>query len=107
VVVVVNVLAIANIPRTVFTDKPGQAFLSSCLTIVALVALFGIALWPDLVAARNDPANSLSVYRAASSDKTLRIMFIIACLGMPLVLTYTFAVYWTFRRRVEIGPQSY
>jgi cytochrome d ubiquinol oxidase subunit II len=106
-IVVLNVLAIANIPRTVFADKPGQAFASSCLAIVALVALFGIALWPNLVAARNNPANSLSVYRAASSDKTLRIMFVIACLGMPLVLTYTLTVYWTFRRRVQIGPHSY
>jgi cytochrome bd-type quinol oxidase subunit 2 len=44
---------------------------------------------------------------AAAGGKTLRIMFIIACLGMPLVLTYTFAGYWTFRRRVQIGPHGY
>jgi len=106
-VVVLNVLAVANIPRTVFADKPGQAFASSCLTIIAMVFLFGIALWPNLVTASNNPANSLSIYRAASSPRTLRIMFIIACIGMPLVLAYTTIVYWTFRRRVEIGPHSY
>jgi cytochrome bd ubiquinol oxidase subunit II len=47
---------------------------------------------------------SLTIYRAASSEKTLGIMFLIALIGMPLVLTYTTIVYWTFRRRVEIGP---
>ena len=106
-IVVVNVLAIANIPRTVFADRPGQAFLSSCAAIVALVALFSIALWPNLITASNNPANSLTVYRAASSRKTLTIMLVIALIGMPLVLTYTATVYWTFRRRVEIGRHSY
>jgi cytochrome bd ubiquinol oxidase subunit II len=105
--VVLSVLAIANIPRAAFHARPGQAFLSSCVTIVCLVALFSTALWPNLVAARNDPAFSLSVYRASSSDKTLKTMLIIACIGMPLVLVYTTAVYWTFRRRVELGPHSY
>jgi cytochrome d ubiquinol oxidase subunit II len=106
-VVVINVLAVANIPRTVHADKPGQAFFSSCVTIIALVTLFSIALWPNLVTARNNPEFSLTIYRAASSPKTLGIMLVIALIGMPLVLAYTAIVYWTFRRRVEIGPQSY
>jgi cytochrome bd ubiquinol oxidase subunit II len=107
VFVISSVLAIANIPRSVFHDQPRRAFLSSCITIISLVCLFSVALWPNLVAASNDPARNLSIYRAASSPKTLQIMLIIACIGMPLVLTYTTAVYWTFRHRVQIGPHSY
>ena len=106
-IVVLNVLVIANIPRTVFANKPGQAFLSSVVTIVALVTLFGIALWPNLVTAQNDPTHSLTVYRSASSSKTLGIMLLFASIGMPLVLTYTTIVYWTFRHRVEMGPIHY
>ena len=106
-VVVIDVLAIANIPREVFAKHPGRAFISSCVAIIGLVALFSMALWPNLITASNDPANSLSVYRAASSRKTLGIMLVIALIGMPLALTYTTAVYWTFRRRVEIGRDSY
>jgi cytochrome bd ubiquinol oxidase subunit II len=105
--VVANVLAIANIPRSTFRNAPGRAFLSSCATIAALVALFGLALWPNLVAAGNDPARSLTIYNAASSEKTLTIMLVIALVGIPLALTYTGIVYWTFRRRVEIGDHSY
>lgn len=107
VIVVINVLAVANIPRTVFADRPGQAFASSCLTIIALVSLFSLALWPNLVTASNLADNSLTIFNAASSHKTLFIMLIIALIGMPLVLTYTAAVYWTFRRRVELGEHSY
>lgn len=106
-VVILNVLAVANIPRTVSSDKARQAFFSSAVTIVALVTLFSIALWPNLVTARNDPAFSLTVFRAASSAKTLSIMLIIACIGMPLVLTYTTIVYWTFRRRVDAASLHY
>jgi len=91
----------------VAADKPGRAFLSSGAAILALVGLFGIALWPNLVTASNEPANSLSVYRAASSERTLGNMLIIACIGIPLVLAYTLVVYWTFRRRVDPGPQGY
>ena len=99
--VVVNVLAIANIPRATFLNKMGEAFVSSCAAIATLVALLGIALWPNLVTARNDPSYSITVYRAASSSKTLATMLIIAIIGIPLVLTYTAIVYWTFRRRVD------
>lgn len=106
-VVVLNVLAVANIPRCVIADKALQAFASSCVTIIALVTLFSIALWPNLVTASNNADYSLSIYRAASSTKTLGIMLVIACIGMPLIVTYTSIIYWTFRRRVEIGPHSY
>ncbi|MDY7108495.1 MAG: cytochrome d ubiquinol oxidase subunit II, partial [Planctomycetota bacterium] len=75
--------------------------------IVALICLFSLALWPNLVTASNAVENSLTIGRAASSEKTLSIMLIIAIIGMPLVLTYTAAIYWTFRGKVEIGEQSY
>jgi cytochrome d ubiquinol oxidase subunit II len=106
-VVVINVLAIANIPRSIYAGKPGAAFLSSCITILALVFLFSLALWPNLLRASNDLSNSLTIFRAASSRDTLMIMFIIACIGLPFVLAYTTAVYWTFRGRVEIGEHAY
>jgi cytochrome d ubiquinol oxidase subunit II len=106
-IVVANVLAIANIPRAIHAGRPGQAFVSSCVTIVALICLFSLALWPNLVTASNAAENSLTIGRAASSEKTLRIMLIIAIIGMPLVLAYTAAIYWTFRGKVEIGEGSY
>ncbi|MFQ5807002.1 MAG: cytochrome d ubiquinol oxidase subunit II [Phycisphaerae bacterium] len=107
VVVVLNVLAIANIPRAIFQNRPGDAFISSCCTIAAFVFLFMIALYPNLIASSLDPDWSLTIYKAASSQKTLRIMAIIAFLGMPFVLAYTTIVYWVFRGKVELGKFSY
>ena len=106
-VVLLNVLAIANIPRAIWLKKPGYAFLSSCATIVAFVSLLGIALFPNLVTSRPDPSLSLTIYTAASSQKTLSIMLWIAILGMPFVLAYTTVIYWVFRGKVKLSEHSY
>jgi len=102
VVVGISVLALGNVPRSLFVNRDGQAFLSSCFLVVNLVLLVGVALYPNLVPAINDPAHSLDIYDAASSDTTLGIMALIAGLGMPFVVAYTAVVYWTFRHRVEM-----
>ena len=105
--VVANVLAIANVPRALFLKRYGQAFVSTTTTIVCMTALFGLALFPNLVTASNDPARSLTIFTAASSPKTLLIGLWIVILGMPFVLAYTAVVYWTFRGKVELGEHSY
>lgn len=107
VVVVLNVFAIANIPRAIFLGKPFYAFISSSCTIAALTFLFGFALFPNLVVSTLDPAWSLTIYNAASSEKTLSIMQIIAFIGMPFVLAYTIVVYWIFKGKVKLGKFSY
>ena len=78
---------------------------SGIMGSIAFVSAYKNA--PNMVTASNDPANSLTIYNAASSPKTLWIMFVIALIGMPFVLSYTIAVYWTFRGRVELGEHSY
>lgn len=107
VAVVLNVLAIANIPRAIFQGRPFYAFLSSAATIAAFTGLFGIALFPNLIVSSLDPAWSLTIYSAASSQQTLAIMRNIALLGMPFVLAYTTVVYWVFRGKVQLGRFSY
>jgi len=107
VIVLFNVLAIANIPRAIYLRRPGYAFLSSSATIAALVCLLGMALYPNLVTSQPDPANSLTIYNAASSQKTLAIMALIAAIGLPFVLSYTAIVYWTFRGKVKLEKHSY
>jgi cytochrome d ubiquinol oxidase subunit II len=106
-VVAVSILAVGNVPRAVFLGKPMQAFLSSAVTIAALLALVGVALFPNLVTSSPVAANSLTIYNAASSPKTLGIMAIIAAVGLPFVFAYTAAIYWTFRGKVELGDHSY
>lgn len=102
-----NILAIANIPRALSKNRDFEAFLSSAAAIGLLMALFGIGMFPDLVPSTLDPRFSLTIYNAASSQKTLLIMLTIALIGMPLVVAYTASIYWIFRGKVRIETTSY
>jgi len=105
--VLANMLAIANIPREFHHGRDRRAFLSSCAAMISLMALFGLNMYPNLVYSLPNPENSLTIYNAASSPKTLGIMLIIACIGMPLVIAYTVSIYWIFRGKVKMDRTSY
>ncbi len=107
IVPLLNMLAIANIPREIYHGRDWRAFLSSSCAILFLLALFGIGMFPNMIFSNPNPANSLNIYNAASSPKTLRIMLIIAALGVPAVLAYTASIYWIFRGKVKIDSSSY
>ncbi len=107
IVPIANMLAIANIPREIHKGRDFRAFLSSCAAMAALMALFGLDMYPHLILSNPDPANSLTIYNAASSGKTLGIMGVIALIGMPLVLAYTASIYWIFRGKVKLDEGSY
>src|SRR5262245_23125047 len=106
VVPLLNVLAIANVPRAIYHGRPFDAFLSSSAAIAAFTFLFGAALFPNLITSSEGAAYSLTVSRAASSEKTLEIMQLVAALGLPFVLAYTATIYWVFRGKVNITPAS-
>ena len=102
-----NVLAIANIPREVFRGNEFRAFLSSCVAMILLMALFGIGLYPNMIFSSPIAEHSLTIYNAASSAKTHTIMLIIAIIGMPIVIAYTISIYWVFRGKTSLDAASY
>jgi cytochrome d ubiquinol oxidase subunit II len=106
-IVLANMLAIANIPREFHHNRDWLAFLSSCGAMITLMLLFGLNLFPNLVYSLPNPENSLNIYNAASSQKTLGIMLVIACIGVPIVIAYTVCIYWIFRGKVKIDRMSY
>jgi len=101
-----TLLAIADVPREIHAGRPGRAFVASCLGVLGLWALVGIGMFPNLVTA-TDPARSLSLHDTSSSPLTLRVMTVIAAIGVPLVLAYTVAIYWVFRGKVRLDASSY
>lgn len=107
VVPLLNILAILNIPREIHRGREFFAFLSSCAAMIALMMLFGLGMYPHLVFCHENVAYSLDIYNSASSLQTLGTMFIIACIGIPIVLTYTVCVYWIFRGKVKLEATSY
>jgi len=105
---ILSLLAILNVPRHIHKGRDGWAFVYSCFSITFLLALFSFGTFPILVPSTLSPeTHSLTIYNAASSPGTLKILLIIAIIGVPLVLCYGFWVYRTFRGKVKLDKSSY
>lgn len=107
IVPVLNALAVLNIPRAMHLGKPLYAFFTSSMVILALASLFSVAIYPNFMLSTIDPAYSVTLDNARSSQATLQIMLIIAAIGIPCVLSYTVIIYWIFRGKVKLGSHSY
>jgi cytochrome d ubiquinol oxidase subunit II len=106
-VAVIHMLAVANIPREINARRDRRAFLSSCVAMTTMMALYGLGMYPNLVYCPEPEANSLTIRNAASSPKTLGIMLVIAGVGVPVVLAYTASIYYIFRGKVKLNKMSY
>jgi len=104
---ILSMLAIANVPREITHGRDFRAFLSSGAAIAALMTLFAIGVFPNMVISNPFPAYSLTIYNAASSSKTLTIVLIITIIGMPFVIAYTASIYWIFRGKVKLESMNY
>jgi cytochrome d ubiquinol oxidase subunit II len=81
--------------------REGRAFTLSALAIVAtLVLIFG-AMFPNVMPSSLDPAFSLTISNASSTDYTLGIMTWVALATTPVVIGYQAWTYWVFRKRLK------
>ncbi|WP_350346835.1 cytochrome d ubiquinol oxidase subunit II [Agromyces sp. G08B096] len=80
--------------------REGVAFTLLSITIAATVLGLFAALFPEVMPASNDPANSLTIANASSSEYTLTVMSWVALIFLPLILAYQGWTYWVFRKRV-------
>ncbi|QOR69461.1 cytochrome d ubiquinol oxidase subunit II [Ruania alkalisoli] len=102
-------LAAAGLVAVIATTRArreGWAFGASVVVIAAAVALLFGSLFPNVMPAINDPANSLTIANASSTSYTLTIMTWVAAFLTPLVIGYQAWTYWVFRKRLtaEVIP---
>jgi cytochrome d ubiquinol oxidase subunit II len=81
--------------------QDGWAFALMGLTIALAVASCFAIMYPRVMISTTDPAYSLTIYTAASSSYTLRVMSIVALIFLPVILVYQAWSYWVFRKRLE------
>ncbi|MEO1055390.1 MAG: cytochrome d ubiquinol oxidase subunit II [Actinomycetota bacterium] len=80
--------------------REGLAFAATGIAIaMAVISLFG-SLYPNVMPSTTDPAFSLTVDNASSSNYTLRVMTVVALVMTPIVLLYQGWTYWVFRKRI-------
>ena len=78
----------------------GKAFAAGAVTIVFAVLTLWLTLFPFVMPSTTDPAYSLTIENASSTDYTLTIMTWAAVIFLPLVLLYQGWTYWIFRKRI-------
>ncbi|HSQ46750.1 MAG TPA: cytochrome d ubiquinol oxidase subunit II [Lutibacter sp.] len=104
---ILSFLAVANVPRLVSKKKYFQALVFSSLTMAFLLMLVAFQLYPTLLISTIDPAYSITIYNAASSQKSLGIMLTIVLIGAPLLAAYFLFLYKTFNGKAELDDTSY
>ncbi len=82
------------------------AFISGGLTLVGFAATIFVALFPRVMISSIQTDFSLTIYTAASSDYTLRVMTVVALIFLPIVVAYQAWSYWVFRRRIMPGTED-
>ncbi|MFA5511906.1 MAG: cytochrome d ubiquinol oxidase subunit II [Candidatus Kapaibacterium sp.] len=107
ILALLNMLAVANIPREIHKGREFAAFFSSSFSIAALLGLFALGMFPNFVTSSIAAAYSLNAYAHSSSKKTLEVMLTMALIGIPFVLAYTASIYWVFRGKVKLDKMSY
>ena len=80
--------------------RDGWSFTYMGLFLVAGVFTIFAALYPNVLPSTLNPAWSLTVENAASSDYTLTVISWVSLFGLPLVVLYQGWTYWVFRKRI-------
>lgn len=82
-------------------NKGWLAFLCSSLGIAGIILTAGGSMFPFLMPSSTNPSMSLTMWDVTASHTTLLVMFVVACIFVPIVLLYTLWNYWVMRGRLD------
>ena len=83
-------------------QRPGLAFVTSGLMLAGVIATAGVVMFPFVMPSSIMPSASLTLWDATSSALTLSIMFWVALVMTPIILTYTTWCYVKMWRRITV-----
>lgn len=79
-----------------------MAFVFSSLAIAGIILTAGFSMFPFVMPSSTNPVSSLTLWDAASSQKTMGIMFIVTIIFLPLIMVYTSWVFRVLRGKVTV-----
>lgn len=87
-VMVLATLALQNARKALL------GFVTMSLAVACMILTAGVALFPFVLTSSSHPEMSLTLWDASSSQYTLNVMFYVALIFTPIILTYTA---WAYR----------
>lgn len=76
------------------------AWITSAMSILGIIVTVGVSMFPFILPSSTNPAMSLLVWDASSSQLTLFIMLIATAIFLPIIILYTSWVYHVLRGKV-------
>ena len=106
---VVPIAAVAVLLFTIYFinhRREGWAFAFTGLHIILTQIGFFTLMFPRVMISSTNPAWSLTIHNASSSQYTLGVMSVVALIFVPIVLAYQGWTYYVFRRRITTKKES-
>ncbi|GEM56581.1 cytochrome d ubiquinol oxidase subunit II [Flavobacterium branchiophilum NBRC 15030 = ATCC 35035] len=107
IIPLLSFLAVANVPRLASKKRYLLALVFSSITMMFLLMLVALQLYPTLLISTIDSRYDITIYNAASSQKSLGIILTIVVIGTPLLAGYFYFLYSTFNGKVKLDDTSY
>ncbi|MBN1380588.1 MAG: cytochrome d ubiquinol oxidase subunit II [Deltaproteobacteria bacterium] len=105
--ILLTLAGLAGLFVTLKRKNDRAPFLESTFSFIGLWLAAGAAQFPNLIRASNDPQLSLTIFNSSTGIYTLKIMSVIALVGMPIVIGYTIFVYRIFKGKVGSSDLHY
>ncbi len=83
-------------------DRPGFAFVSSSLTVAAIILTAGVSMFPFIIPSSISLNSALTVWDSSSSHSTLHLMFWVTVIFLPLIVVYTSWVFRVLRGKITV-----
>ena len=81
-------------------NRAGLAFITSSIAVAGIIATGSFSMFPFIMPSSTNLNSSLTVWDASSSYITLKIMFWVTIIFLPVVIMYTSWVYRVLRGKV-------
>jgi cytochrome d ubiquinol oxidase subunit II len=101
VAVLCTLLGLAGIFFSVRAKNDAAPFWESSFSFIGLWLAAAAIHFPNLIKASNDQNLSITIFNSSTGLPTLKLMSVIALIGMPVVIGYTVFVYRIFKGKTK------
>lgn len=106
-ILLIPIFAIVKVRTLIAARKWWKAWTCSAVLIVSTTMFGVIGLFPALLPSSINPAYSITIHNAASSQLTLKIMLTIALIMVPIVIGYQFWMHKVFATKITDEDLGY
>ena len=96
-----TLLGLAGIFFSIKKGNDSAPFWESSFSFIGLWLVAAAVHFPNLIKASNDQNLSITIFNSSTGLQTLKLMSVIAIIGMPVVIGYTIFVYRIFKGKTK------